>query len=235
MALALAALAALHPWQTERRPPRVAVAPDIGARVGGAVAIARESPAPQASVAVAAARPALLVRSPSPQRRPGTGPAVAPAVAVALPPAPAPEPAPAPQPAAVEPAPGPPAATQPVAVQPAPAPPAAPATPPSPLPAASGTPPPVTAGLPDPDPEEACEGDEYEVTVQALAPPDEHGEAPVEIVIRRVGDAEGETIRLEGSLADVGELLDLIAVKGDCVSVELLPPLDPETPGPVLP
>jgi len=229
LVLALAALASVHPWQTETRGPRLSVAPDLGAELGDAVAVAHPKPQQGPAVALASAEPAIPVSSVS-TRHAGEQVGLEPAVAVAAPEAPGPaQPAPA-APVVAEPAPP---AEQPIAAAPAPAPPAAVPAPPDT--SGSGSPPPISAGGPEPAPEETCEGDEYEVTVRVLSETDESGEVKVEIVIRRVGDEEEEEVRLEGGLADVRELLDLIASEGDCVTVvfESAPPT--EAPEPVLP
>jgi hypothetical protein len=232
--LALAALAlASRPWEQDSLAPGLRVAPDLGAAVDDAVAVARDGSvglaaarvAPQDTTPVAAA----VVAAPAP---PSESAASAPesvepplAVSAARPvqegaavPISSPPPSPSPAPVAAAPE-----------AAPAPAP-ASPQAPVPPLVAGGGGQGSPGTAAPVVPPEPECEGDRYLVTIGFAddslpddgSVPDE--ELPVEILIQRLEDdgTVGE-LHLEGDLGDANVLAELLAVEGNCVEV-VLPP-----------
>lgn len=82
---------------------------------------------------------------------------------------------------------------------------------------------PVTAGV-GPVPE-SCEGDEYRITVTFLDEESTVEEAPVEIVLERIGaDGSSDTIELEGDLEDARSLVLHLSSEGNCVRLEVVAP-----------
>jgi hypothetical protein len=218
LTLGAAALASLRPWESDSVAPGLSVTPGLGAGVGegpalgpanpGGVAAARVAPSSSPG-AVAAAVTAPPRNAPQPELAVSTARAVgdSTAIPVSAPPAEAPA-APAPAPNAAPPV--------PVA---APAPAAAP-TPPL-LGGGSGGP--VPSGGPEFEPEPACEGDEYTVTIGYGS--DAVGEEfPVQILVARLeDDGSVSELHLEGDLGDAEALIEQLSQEGNCVEVVFEP------------
>jgi hypothetical protein len=221
-----------RPWETDSVGPKLSVAPDLGATVGEAEAVARHP-----SLAIAPAReapgvPVAVAAEPVAYPAPGSAPgpllAVAPARAVQIAPA---DPAPAPAP--VEP--------QPV-VTPAPAP--SPAASPAPVPATAtpvaGAPGfvsgegPIRSGVESPP---VCEGDEYLVTVYYVVDELSGEQIPVELLIRRI-EVGGEVseLSIEGDLSGYRELIEALTGEPECLVVGYQPAEEEEaSEGPDVP
>jgi hypothetical protein len=236
--LALIALLGLKPWQADSVDPRLGPL-GLEMAVGDSVALPS---APAAFVANATVAPGKAKLVSAPVGRHGGGgqsggaPAVAPARAVAVSAA---EPAPAQTPAPASPAPD----AQPI-VAPAPAPAAAPAPAPAagPIAAAGENPPgspsgPITSG--GDEAEEACEGDEFVLTLSPLGEESSSGESPLKILLQHLNeDGSVDELELEGDLLDAQALLAELTAEGNCVEVELAPrePAEPAPPvSPVAP
>ncbi len=72
---------------------------------------------------------------------------------------------------------------------------------------------------------ESCEGDEYRITVTFLDEESTVEEAPVEIVLERIGaDGSSDTIELEGDLEDARSLVLHLSSEGNCVRLEVVAP-----------
>ncbi|HVY78995.1 MAG TPA: hypothetical protein VG898_10860 [Solirubrobacterales bacterium] len=235
------ALLGLKPWEPDESVPRLAP-PGVATGVGDSVALPTVAPA--VAVAKSAVTLGRAVRINRPGVRPGEGegresaPAVGPALAVAVPaggetaPAPGAVPLPA----------SPPPEAPPAAAPPAPELASVPSPPPGAAPEAKTPGGPVSAGTPgapggaeeEPgEPEEACEGDEYVLTVTPL---EGDGEA-VAIVLEHVAaDGSVETLELEGDVEDARSLVFELSAEGGCVEVEFVPPAPveavPPTPTP---
>ena len=199
------ALAGLRPWATTSKAPQVSVAPGVEGALGDAVALGRDRTGDAAGVGLEAAVPATLVAESAPAPN-GYGAHVAVAqlqpVAVQSPP---PPPAPQSEPAV------PPGAPQVPAGEP-----------PSPSPVAEPGPGPhgpIAAGALG-EPDEICEGDEFEALIR-VDPAPIPGATGVEIVIRPVEGGDEDEVLLEGELSDLLDLLDSLIVEGDCVRVEV--------------
>ncbi len=226
LALTAAALVALKPWDADVIAPDLRIEPGLEVALDDAVAVV--SP-PQVRVDVAdvagSGGPTVAVaRVVAPEGSAASQLGIS-AAEVALAAAPAPVPTP-PPPAAPQPAPAPAPVQTPVAT-PAPAP--APTAPPTFAGGGSGGG--IPAGVPgvEPDPDPACVGDEYEVTVrfesETLTEEDE-----VEVVIRQVAsDGSESEIELEGIWADARELIERLVSEESCVIVEF-EPIGEETP-----
>lgn len=207
--LAVVALAGLRPWEADTAEPRLSVSPGIGGALGDAVALghARIGPdrAPRdAGVGLAAATAVTPVAAPATAPgRSGVRLAVAQARLVTAGPPKSPS---SPRPESIAP---------PLAQMPPAAPTAmVPAVEPSPSPPA-----PIAAGV-LPEPDEVCEGDEYEVRTSFDSRLVE-GATVVVIQIRRAGDDEAEDeVLAEGELL---ELLESLTAEGDCVRTVVEP------------
>lgn len=83
---------------------------------------------------------------------------------------------------------------------------------------------PVTAGSGPPVPE-SCEGDEYVITITFLDEESTLDEAPVDIVLERLGeDGTTDELHLEGDLGDARALASTLEAEGSCVQVEIAQP-----------
>jgi hypothetical protein len=218
------ALAGLRPWETDSVGPKLSVAPDLGATVGEAEAVARQ---PLLAIAPAREAPGIPVAvAAEPVAYPASGGAPGPLLAVA--------PARAVQIAAADPVPSPvPVVPQPVAT-PVPSP--APAASPAPVPAAStpvaGVPGsgegPIRSGV---EPPPVCEGDEYLVIVYYEVDEVSGEQIPVELLIRRTEvDGEVSELSVEGDLSGYRELIEALTDEPECLVVEYEPAGEEEAP-----
>ncbi|MFI5026815.1 MAG: hypothetical protein ACHQCI_08725 [Solirubrobacterales bacterium] len=182
----------------------MSVAPGVEGALGDAVAVARDRTGGDAGIGLAAAVPATLVAESAPaSSSSGVRLAVAQLRPVAVEPS-APPSAPGPEPVA------PPAAPQVPAVEPPGPPPVV-----EPGPGPHG---PIAAGALG-EPDEICEGDEFEVLIR-VDPAPIPGATGVEIVIRPVEGGDEEEVHLDGELSDLLDLLDSLVAEGNCVRVE---------------
>lgn len=76
---------------------------------------------------------------------------------------------------------------------------------------------------------ESCEGDEYLLTITFLDEESTVEEAPVDIVLERLGeDGTTDELQLEGDLSDARSLASTLEAEGNCVRVEIALPEDEE-------
>jgi hypothetical protein len=223
--LGAVALIGLRPWATTSVVPNLSVSPGIGVALGDAAVVARAASPGAGTGGIAAPHPAGEVFAPVAVAAPVPGPnsprpvlAVSPgrpltvsaSAPIESPPAPGPAPAPAP-----------------VAVTPVPAPEQAP---PQPVVAVAGNPGlsspggPISSGVDGPEPEPACEGDEYVITVTFEEVEGEEGdreEAEADIVVRQIDpDGSEPEVQLRGDLSDVRSLIATLLAEGNCVHLE---------------
>jgi hypothetical protein len=228
IALGVVALIGLRPWATTSVVPNLSVSPGTGVALGDATVVARASSPSAGTGGIAAPRPAGTVSAPVAVATPAPAPrATRPVLAVspgrpltfsATAPVASP---PAPEPAAAAPA--------PVAVTPMPA---AEQAPPQPVVATTGNPGsgspggPVSSGVDGPEPEPACEGDEYLITVSfdegTVGEEADYELAEADILVQRFGADGSETdAQLRGDLSDVRSLIATLVAEGNCVGLEI--------------
>lgn len=227
LALCAVALASLRPWESDSVVPNLSVTPGLGAGVDEAIALSPTGPggvaaarvAPSgSSPTVAAAIAAPAPSTPQPVLAVSAGRAVSGSTAVPVPAPPAKTPAPAPAPVAAVPEPA-----------PVPAPPPAP---PVLAGVGGGTGGPITSGGPAFEPEPACEGDEYTVTISYEAGAVLEEGLPVQILVERLeDDGSVSELQLEGDLSDAEALIESLGGEGDCVEV-VFAPVDSTEPEP---
>jgi hypothetical protein len=234
IALGVVALAGLRPWATTSVVPNLSVAPGIGVALGDAAVVARAGSPGAGTGGVAAPGPAGTVSAPVAVATPAPEPRISQPVLAVSPGRPLTVSAPAP---VASPPPSEPAAPAPapVAVTPVPA---AEQAPPQPVvatvgnggpgsPSSPGRP--VASGVDGPEPEQACEGDEYVITVTFEEGGDGTGDvdyelAEADILVQRLVAGGNETeAELRGDLSDVRSLVAALVAEGNCVQVDVVP------------